>query len=127
MAVEITDGTLRGKIFPTINPEVEDIPITVNNTYAYYGRALRIGKLVFVTLSIKKVQGGIDASRADVVSILSGLPPARDFTTSIINSMQGHMIRIAITNEGKLKEHWTQAWQSSQGDECEETLIYVSK
>ena len=124
MAVEITDGTLKGKIMPTINPEVQDIPITVNTTYAYFGRAIKIGKIVFVTFAIKKVIGDIAAEEAD--SIISGLPSARDSYIFIRNSRRGTHLRFRI-RDGSLREHWSSAWNTSQGDEFEDTLIYVSK
>lgn len=127
MAVEITDGTIKGKIFSTINPEVKEIPITVNTIYADWGRAVRIGKIVFVTIDIIKVIGAVDGSASSTDYIVSGLPPARDFTLHTMISNGGHTIRVAITGEGKMKEHWTHAWQKAQGDELEETLIYVSQ
>lgn len=105
--------------------EVEDVPVTVNTTYATGGTVRKVGKIVFVTFSIKKVLGNLSSFDSNTPYLLSNLPiPVIHITLTRVTH-SGHPIRIGITLDGQLKEHWTSAWESTQGDEFEETISYV--
>lgn len=102
--------------------KVIPLSVLVNSEFVNSFKAYRCGNIVSVRASVIKVQGN-----SDNVVLVSGLPiPETDFIKSLITP-GGNFYRYRLDENGVLHEHWTAAFDPSNGNVIEFQFTYICK
>ena len=102
---------------------METINVSYDSNYVHHISALKYGHVAFVNAAVIKTDGNTDFH-----SMASGLPKPYDEEIVQVNvTPDNNAVRLKITTNGELSEHWSPTWTCTSGNEINFILTYICK